>query len=162
VEPVGGWGEGTIDLLELPTTEEVNDNIVAFWRPKNGLTPNNDHPYHYRYRLHWCWEPPARSNLAWVSSVRVGKSWNAGARLVVTEFINTQRYNGTQLTVELQESAGRIDRGQDKINLIPNPRTGGLRLAFDYFPASADADIRGVLLSNGNPASEVWTFRWTA
>jgi glucans biosynthesis protein len=162
VEPVGDWGEGTIDLLELPTAEEVNDNVVVFWRPKNGLTGVDDHPHHYRYRLHWCWKPPVQNDLAWVSSVRVGKSWNKGARLIVTEFMGLQHYEGTQLSVDLKESAGKIDRGQGKINLIPNPAAGGWRLAFDYIPASGDADIRGVLLSNGKPASEVWTFRWTA
>jgi glucans biosynthesis protein len=156
VEPVGEWGEGSIDL-ELPTGEEVNDNIVAFWRPKNGLTPGVNH--HYRYRLHWCWEPPVRSNMAWSSSVRTGKSSSAGARLIVTEFLGTQCYDSSQLTVDLRASAGKIEHAV----LLPNPATGGHRLAFDFYPASGDAaDIRCVLLNNGKPASEVWTFRWTA
>ncbi|HEX5508685.1 MAG TPA: glucan biosynthesis protein G, partial [Pseudolabrys sp.] len=34
VEPIGDWGEGNAQLVEIPTKEEIHDNIVAFWRPK--------------------------------------------------------------------------------------------------------------------------------
>ncbi|KAB2848065.1 MAG: glucan biosynthesis protein G, partial [Hyphomicrobiaceae bacterium] len=33
VEPVGPWGHGTVELIEIPTDEEIHDNIAAFWRP---------------------------------------------------------------------------------------------------------------------------------
>jgi glucan biosynthesis protein len=39
VEPTTAWGEGSIDLLEIPTTGETLDNIVAFWTPKNRWRP---------------------------------------------------------------------------------------------------------------------------
>src|SRR3546814_16501249 len=34
VEPVGRWGAGSVQLLEIPTDDETADNIAAFWRPK--------------------------------------------------------------------------------------------------------------------------------
>ena len=34
VEPVGNWGRGAIRLIEIPTPDETNDNIVAFWQPE--------------------------------------------------------------------------------------------------------------------------------
>ena len=34
IEPREGWGEGGVDLVELPTDDETNDNIVAAWTPK--------------------------------------------------------------------------------------------------------------------------------
>lgn len=30
----GDWGKGTVDLVEIPTADETNDNIVAFWSPE--------------------------------------------------------------------------------------------------------------------------------
>ena len=36
IEPREGWGEGGVELLELPTSDETNDNIVATWGPKSG------------------------------------------------------------------------------------------------------------------------------
>ena len=37
VEPKGQWGAGEIQLLELPTTGETMDNVVAFWKPQQAI-----------------------------------------------------------------------------------------------------------------------------
>ena len=39
IEPRDDWGEGKVELLELPTGDETNDNIVAAWAPSEGLDP---------------------------------------------------------------------------------------------------------------------------
>jgi glucans biosynthesis protein len=60
VEPTGRWGRGSVRLVELPTTSEYNDNIVAFWTPEK-LPPLGE-PIELEYRLHWGldqFEPPA-------------------------------------------------------------------------------------------------------
>ncbi len=33
IEPKGDWGDGRVELVELPTGDETNDNIVASWVP---------------------------------------------------------------------------------------------------------------------------------
>ena len=33
VEPKGKWGTGRVELIQIPTPDETNDNIVAFWVP---------------------------------------------------------------------------------------------------------------------------------
>ena len=33
VTPKGEWGKGSVELIEIPTSDETNDNIVAFWTP---------------------------------------------------------------------------------------------------------------------------------
>jgi len=33
VTPKGEWGKGRVELVEIPTNDETNDNIVAFWTP---------------------------------------------------------------------------------------------------------------------------------
>ncbi len=38
IEPQGDWGEGVVELIEIPTTDETNDNIVALWAPKTPPT----------------------------------------------------------------------------------------------------------------------------
>jgi periplasmic glucans biosynthesis protein len=37
VEPLDGWGEGAVHLVEIPTDDETMDNIVAYWCPKDVL-----------------------------------------------------------------------------------------------------------------------------
>ena len=33
IEPRSDWGKGEIQLMEIPTTGETMDNVVAFWKP---------------------------------------------------------------------------------------------------------------------------------
>ncbi len=33
VQPAGKWGAGRVELVQIPTPDETNDNIVAFWVP---------------------------------------------------------------------------------------------------------------------------------
>ncbi|HKS14774.1 MAG TPA: glucan biosynthesis protein G [Pseudomonas sp.] len=51
IEPRGDWGKGTVDLVEIPTADETNDNIVAFWSPEK--LPEPGQPVDFDYRLHW-------------------------------------------------------------------------------------------------------------
>src|SRR6266480_8079722 len=34
VEPSGGWGAGSVELVEIPTPSDTNDNVVAYWVPE--------------------------------------------------------------------------------------------------------------------------------
>ena len=43
VEPIGDWGEGVVELVEIPSDREVNDNIVAFWRPQDPLKAKGEY-----------------------------------------------------------------------------------------------------------------------
>jgi glucan biosynthesis protein len=43
MEPIGDWGDGGVVLFEIPTKEEVHDNIAAFWRPKAPLQAKGEH-----------------------------------------------------------------------------------------------------------------------
>ena len=43
VEPIGDWGEGAVELVEIPSEQEVNDNIVAFWRPHDPLRAKGEY-----------------------------------------------------------------------------------------------------------------------
>lgn len=48
VEPIGDWGPGKVVLVQLPTDDETNDNIVAFWSPKTPFTGKLSHSMRYR------------------------------------------------------------------------------------------------------------------
>ena len=41
---VGAWGEGAVELVEIPTDSERNDNIVAFWTPAKPTTGVSGQP----------------------------------------------------------------------------------------------------------------------
>ncbi len=49
IEPVGRWGKGHIELVEIPSADETNDNIVAFWVPDQAPSPGKE--IHFRYHI---------------------------------------------------------------------------------------------------------------
>src|SRR5690606_26373464 len=50
VTPVGDWGKGRVELVEIPTDTEVNDNIVAYWVPEQSMKAGETRRYSYRLR----------------------------------------------------------------------------------------------------------------
>jgi len=158
IEPVGDWGEGAIDLIELPAQDEYNDNVVCFWRPKDGFGPGIGHRFHYK--MHWCWESPVKSNKASIAQTRLGETKGGDAQFIV-DFAGTESCEGCTpgpLTPTVTASGGEIKN----IVLSQNPRAGGHRLAFQYAPSgSQPTDLRAVLMAGGRAVSETWIFRWT-
>lgn len=71
VEVLGDWGKGKVELVEIPTPDETNDNIVAFWTPETQPQPGQ--PLEMKYRLHFTMDEPALHDpaLAWVSQTRL-------------------------------------------------------------------------------------------
>ena len=51
IEPQGDWGAGAVELVEIPTDREINDNIVAYWRPKKDVPKGG--PWRVSYRMRW-------------------------------------------------------------------------------------------------------------
>src|SRR5690606_37452755 len=51
IEPEGDWGKGHVVLTQLPTPDETNDNIVAFWTPDQGLPEQGPHRFSYTARF---------------------------------------------------------------------------------------------------------------
>lgn len=66
IEPKGDWGKGTVDLVEIPTADETNDNIVAFWNPEK--IPEPGVALEHNYRLHWTMDEDEfhSPDIAWV------------------------------------------------------------------------------------------------
>jgi len=66
VEPRGDWGKGTVDLVEIPTADETNDNIVAFWNPEK--MPEPGEALEHDYRLHFTMDEASLhdQNVGWV------------------------------------------------------------------------------------------------
>jgi glucans biosynthesis protein len=57
IEPLNDWGKGSVRLVEIPTLDETNDNIVAFWAPDK--LPATGEPLAFDYRIRWTLDEPA-------------------------------------------------------------------------------------------------------
>lgn len=70
VEPIGDWGEGTVTLVELTTTDETNDNIVAMWQPAKPAKKGEE--FEFAYRLSWLEDKPQPATSARFKAIRIG------------------------------------------------------------------------------------------
>jgi glucans biosynthesis protein len=80
VEPKEDWGEGQVELIEIPSDREFNDNIVAFWQPAQSLAAGESRTYSYWLR----WGAPVYEKaLARVVETRSGLTLDHSRRLFV-------------------------------------------------------------------------------
>jgi periplasmic glucans biosynthesis protein len=157
VEPIGDWGEGAVELVEIPAEQEIHDNIVSFWRPKEPLRAGKE--YLLNYRLHWCWSVSGKGGLAEAVSSRTGPGSDSGAHLFVIDFVGAKLNGlptGVQPRAEVKSSKGTVT----KVVTQPNEERGGWRLSFELLPGGEKLVELQAQLLDQNALSELWLYRW--
>jgi len=81
VEPVEGFEKGRLHLIEMPTADETNDNIILAWEPEPALEVGKPHRFHYR--LHWLRDLPA-TGLFQVKATRSGNPVQLPKQVLMT------------------------------------------------------------------------------
>lgn len=175
VEPTTQWGEGSIDLLEIPTTGETMDNIVAFWNPKEAIEPGTS--LNFGYKLYWAALPPVKPTLAQVLATRSGmggfkQGWapgehwpNVWARRFAIDFVG-----GPLEKMDWKdpvESVVTVSHGEAKdFNIFAlHPEEKGFRAQFDWYPTSDSVDPvdMRVFIRNSKTKevlSETWLYQY--
>jgi glucans biosynthesis protein len=130
VEPIGHWGAGRVELVQLPTDEEIHDNVVAYWLPDR--LPAAGVPLDLAYRVHWQMKNEARPGTAWVAQTRRGRSYGRlqpGEEKLVVDFVGPSLAAlPADATVEPVVTAGADITVREAI-AYRNEVTGGWRLA---------------------------------
>ena len=160
VEPLQGFGDGQVVLVEIPTSGEIHDNIAAMWRPR--AQPPAGAEWVQHYRLHWCSEAPIRadSGLARFTSARSGVGSAPGQRRFVldAEGAGLDASAAEEFDADLWASAGSLLNR----TIEHNRERGGLRLAFELRPGGAPLVELGARIKGASgPLSETWLYRWT-
>lgn len=158
VEPIGDWGPGAVMLVEIPTDKEINDNIVAFWRPAEPLRAGQEH--RFDYRLHWCATAPTEGVVAQVTATRTGARVFEKGRIFAIDYAPHPALgtDPTRIEARVSSSAGEIATQL----LQTNPATGGMRLDFTLKDDMPVAELRAELWRGGQRVAEVWVNRWVA
>ena len=169
VEPVGTWGEGRVDLVELPTADESNDNVVASWTPNEPPEPGK--PYNFGYRIvstlsQARLSPNGRAVNTYQTQARsLGSREPAppNSRRFIVDFSGGDLgyYQKEPSAVELVPTTanGQILRSF----LAPNPNTRGFRAGIDVqLEPGQSTDLRAFLRAGNRTLTETWTFPWKA
>ncbi|MGB7192855.1 MAG: glucan biosynthesis protein D [Collimonas pratensis] len=166
VEPLDGWGEGAVQLVEIPTDDEIHDNVVAMWVPRAKAVAGSS--YRLRYRLYWQQDEPFPTTLARCVATRLGNGGVPGqprpqnVRKFMVEF------KGAPLEKlafgELPEAVLTTSRGKFSYvftEAVPNGVPGHWRAQFDLTVDGAEpVDLRLFLRYKNKPLSETWLFQY--
>ncbi len=167
VEPREGFTDGRVELVEIPTTDETNDNIVAYWVPNRAVDQGQTLTYAYRVvstmtesRLH----PGGYAlNTFRTKPIALGSGEQAPANATrfIVDFVggDLEYHLNHPDSVQVVPSAtnARITR----TFLIPNPQSRGFRAGIDVVgEAGQTADLRAFLRTGTKALTETWTFPW--
>ena len=165
VEPIGNWGKGAVRLVEIPTADETNDNMVAFWVPEKNPAPGE--ALEFEYKLHWFMEdkgggkrPPA----GYVVSTRQGisKTHQPELRRFWVDF-DGQYLRGRNNTPDIKavvtvgEGAKLIHQSVEK-----NVYNGTWRVAIALKPdgSGRPVELRCFLKWEPHILTETWSYLW--
>jgi glucans biosynthesis protein len=169
VEPAGNWGEGHVELIEIPTGNETHDNIVAYWKPKQPYEPGQEITLGYRMRavtrsddMH----PGGKAVNTFQAPARASGSHEPSdptTRRFLVDFAGGNLAYFLQAPDQVQvapsASVGKIVH----TFIVPNERIRGFRAAFDIkLEPGQSTDLRAFLRAGNRALTETWTFPWTA
>lgn len=162
VKPVGNWGKGWVELVEIPSQQEIHDNVVAYWVPKEKVVPQRE--IRYAYRLFWFTKFPVEHIEGDVTATYTGVGGVSGMmeknkRKFVIDFdiLNMQKEVEKEIaTLDVSASEGRIVGKY----LTYNPVTKGLTAYIDFEPNGKTSELRASVVKKGKNISEIWSYQW--
>ncbi len=166
VEPLEDWGEGSVQLVELPTNDEISDNIVAMWVPRQPARAGSR--FRMRYRLYWSAEEPHPPALARCVATRLGRGGQPGqprppgVYKFVVEFLGGPLGSlpfGVKPQPVLSASSGNFTDAFTEA--VPDGIAGHWRAQFDFTPAGPEViDMRLFLRLGEHTLSETWLYQF--
>jgi periplasmic glucans biosynthesis protein len=164
VEPQGDWGLGQIVLVQLPSPDETNDNIVAFWSREGQVSPEK--PLSLEYSLRFgdagvAGEPLGQAiNTLVGDGNRTGGGSAKGAYRLIVDFSGgpldklSSRANITG-TVTALENGEILDHYVEFIPSLHCWRLSILAKPHETGPLN----LRAFLHSGQEALTETWTYR---
>lgn len=170
ITPEEDWGKGHIELLQIPSGNEYNDNISTYWVPEKSFEPGES--LKYAYSLSWHSARHKRPAIATVESTRIVRKQDTVIFMV--DFFPDTKQNliakkEKEYTAEIQEFNGyKIAERQ----VIKNTVTGGLRLMIrirfdkegflqEIIPNELPAvELRAFIKDKNTPVTETWSYTY--
>jgi glucans biosynthesis protein len=150
----GSWGKGWVELVQIPTDDEIHDNIVAFWRPAEALPGE---PLSFAYTLSWHFPDDRRPPAGRVVATRTERWKKPGSRMFLVDFEGGELARlGPGDAVEGEVTVGPGARLVDR-QVFKNVVTGGWRLVFRVKPET-DPSQEGGKAPYGRPVVEMRAF----
>jgi len=168
VQPLGNWGKGGVELVEIPSDEEIHDNMVAYWVPDGPV--NGGKPLSFAYLLSAFAENPSWPPGGRVVAIRSGNPavgdnrghFGPGARRLLFEFAGGELdgLDGSQpVKAELTAENGQIDALT--VQRVPQSRVWRVALVVTPRAKKPVVDLRGYLTLYGEVLTETMVYQWS-
>jgi periplasmic glucans biosynthesis protein len=154
IEPVEGFGAGSVRLLEIASDTEGKDNIAVAWVPDSVERQELG----VRYRLHVGSQVDDQASRGHVTASRIAQT-PRGVRFLV-DFAGGHLVDDSQVeaVISVSGSGARVvERHVEK-----NPFAGGLRASFELAlePGVAQVELRAFLRTPSDVLTETWSYLW--
>ena len=169
IEPRGeGWGKGAVQLVEIPSDEEVNDNIVAYWVPSAPVKANQT--LKFQYTIHATDDGVRQTKLGYVERTRSGWGAVPGSKdkppKTVRRFVVDFMGGGLESLPEEQPVEANLTTSNGKITEAAVTKlvaSGVWRAAFLLTPdGDKPSDMRLYLTLRGERLTETWNYVWSS
>lgn len=154
IEPEGDWGKGHLELVLIPTEDEIHDNIVAYWVPEEPITPGQ--PMRFDYTMTWHTPDGLRTPGGYAVSTRTGAGKDEDEVIFVVEFYGLGL---RKLPPESpMEAVVNVGNGAHLVEqqVFKNPETNTWRMAFRI--KLDDVSALAKMLPEKRPAIELRAF----
>ncbi|HEU6447869.1 MAG TPA: glucan biosynthesis protein G [Verrucomicrobiae bacterium] len=165
IKPKGNWGEGSLHLVELSTTYEGLDNIVAFWSPKEQPAPLQ--PLRFGYTMFWQGAgPDEKLSENRVISTRIGLDYHySNTRQFIIDFAgpDLNKLPKDAPVKAISNCSTNAVIVEDQV-LPPTDFLKAWRVILKMQPKpgnSSPVDLRCTLQNGTNILSETWVYQWT-
>jgi glucans biosynthesis protein len=168
VQPLGSWGKGGVELVEIPSDEEIHDNIVAYWVPAVSVAPGK--PLTFAYLLSAFgessrWPPGGRVVATRSGSPVMGDNrghFAPGARRMLIDFAGGD-LDGLRAEQPVKAQLSADNGVVQALTVERLPATGAWRVTFVVAPkARRPVDLRCFLTLYGEVLTETWVYQWTS
>lgn len=169
IKPQGNWGEGCVELIEIPSPAEKHDNVISFWSPKNLPPPQT--PFTYAYQMRWYFPKDHLHPGGYVTATRTNHDKEKEARRFIVDF-KGGRLDKLPETAAVEPVITIVGDWADLIEktVRRNPATGGWRLTFlvasqkkgpleRVFPdKKVPLELRAFLKHGDDVLTETWSY----
>jgi glucans biosynthesis protein len=161
VQPEGDWGAGEVVLVQNNTGDEFQDNIVAYWRPKDGLRAGQ--PLELAYTLVTFTRNDGLPPLARCVWTRIDYQNEKYFRQIFLDFDGGELANlPPDAKVQPDIWIGKNGRLSEDIHCTRIPQTNTWRVNFTASTAQTNQPIEMTcrLKRDGKVISETWNYTW--
>lgn len=159
VEPDGDWGAGSVVLMQNPTDSEYTDNVVAYWRPDEGIIKGRS--VEFAYSITAFTANAGLPAIASCVSTRIDYQEKSNFRMIVVDFQMAGERPAPDADVRPDVWIDG-DAVLSDVQCMPIPDTDMWRVSFGVTAGKGNdpVEMRCALELDGRRISETWSYTW--